>query len=518
MLCLHPDTMAKRLRQQVFISGKTYKDLVQNLHEGKKSFGRSINFYMAAARELVGQPILMIMPQHTSGKKDPGPKYLFEKKYAFDEDAYFSESEIKLRFIFNGIDHYTPFFQKDIAALIRIGAPLLKSVKQNYSEIKALQEKIPQQSSINVGMKLLAMHMKASTDIANKMSFNAGWSAISEKYADTISNIEPLSNVNPLIVGNVRRRKSDIPSEVPTKKPKDILSMADHLAEMDSDITLPIPALTHMTSADVTEEGEGADSSVQTSTQPSGADSSTSTQRADDLSVNVTQSLTSASGISSSQVSPRKPTDCKPNQCICGIEFDKFENLQLHKGAVHSKNTFTCSGYFRKGQEMKRCDFCTRDEGTMWRHYRTIHLGLYYHYCDQVGCTYGWRKNRYGNDSLTSVKKHKQDVHKIDGALKCPICGYVASEKYKLKRHTKHCENKDKSVKWLKCEDCPKEFRDHDTFQRHKRQDHPLIPGDKSAWYHCHLCTKIFRTYGGRKKHIAKHLEEEENRNKKNNK
>ena len=129
MLCLHPLDTAKRLKHQIDMSGKMYKDLVVTLYEGKKDFGNAINFYMAAARDFLGEPLLLIVPQHCTDKANPGLKYEFEKMYAFKEDSYLAESEIKLRFVYNRIDYYAPFFQTSIAQIIRVGTPLLKSIK-----------------------------------------------------------------------------------------------------------------------------------------------------------------------------------------------------------------------------------------------------------------------------------------------------------------------------------------------------------------------------------------------------
>ena len=104
--------------------------------------------------QFVGQPVLLVMPRHnpTYRKDVPGPKFLFTKHFCFEEDSYVNESDIKLCFIFNGTDYYTPFFQKDVADIIRIGAPILKRVKQMYKDLQGLAGKVPQEASINMGL------------------------------------------------------------------------------------------------------------------------------------------------------------------------------------------------------------------------------------------------------------------------------------------------------------------------------------------------------------------------------
>ena len=284
MLCLHPLDTAERLKHQIDMSGKTYKDLVVTLYEGKKDFGNAINFYMAAACDFLGEPLLLIVPQHCTDKANPGLKYEFEKMYAFKEDSYLAESEIKLRFVYNGIDYYAPFFQTSIAQIIRVGTPLLKSIKQNFKDLESIEDKLPQQVSINTGVTLLKSFMKTASDIAHKMSFNAGACTITDQEADRFANTTPVSHVRPLLSSNVRRRKSDTTEcKTPVKKPKELLSLAAHLTEMDKDTVHAIPALTRIQD----------DTSTVTGNTSTGTDSlTTSATSSDTLATSVTDGTT----------------------------------------------------------------------------------------------------------------------------------------------------------------------------------------------------------------------------------
>ena len=196
MLTLYPKQYMKQLYDHVEASGKTFKELIQNLHE-RKPFGKAINFYMAAAHKFVGQPVLLVMPHHnpTYRKDVPGLKYLFSKHFCFEEDSYVNESDIKLHFVFKSTDYYAPFFQKDIADIIRIGAPILKTVKQTYKDLQGLAGKVPQEASINMGLKFL--------NIACNMSFNARFSSVSDTY------MQSLPEVDPLLPGTVLHHKSN---------------------------------------------------------------------------------------------------------------------------------------------------------------------------------------------------------------------------------------------------------------------------------------------------------------------
>ena len=204
MLCSNPEQMASHLAIHTATAGRLFKELVSNLHD-RKPFGSAINFYMAAAWEYIGEPVFVVVPKHNWQKStvENLPKYIFERQYFFEEDEYIGHTNIKLHFIFNGVNFYTPFFQKDVAKIIRCGTPLLKGIKQSYSDLKKLIPKIPKESSINVGMKFLDIHMKAAYDLVVNMSMNAGTSFVSENYTQLIPATDPL------LPARIRRRRSD---------------------------------------------------------------------------------------------------------------------------------------------------------------------------------------------------------------------------------------------------------------------------------------------------------------------
>ena len=80
-------------------------------------------------------------------------------------------------------------------------------------------------------------------------------------------------------------------------------------------------------------------------------------------------------------------TDLGENQCVCGYEFDNFEQLCQHRGIEHKNDSFVCVGKcFIDGKEVPCLEeFDSSD--SMWRHYRSVHLGCFYFYCPAQGCT-----------------------------------------------------------------------------------------------------------------------------------
>ena len=140
----------------------------------------------------------------------------------------------------------------------------------------------------------------------------------------------------------------------------------------------------------------------------------------------------------------------------------------------------------------------------MWRHYRSVHLGKFYFYCAVKGCTSGKLGGKYGSDNSDQVKKHMNDVHKIDSNLQCPKCPYIAGAKFQLCEHIDRCQV-DKKVKPYICATCGKGFREKAHLATHECQDHPLDPDVTSTFYFCDYCEKKLKMISGRHKHAVKH-------------
>ena len=68
-----------------------------------------IFFYVAAARLVLGEPILLIRPtEHISGTSMP--YYTFDVEYCIPEDRNIPIEDFKFRLVYNGWNHFTPFF------------------------------------------------------------------------------------------------------------------------------------------------------------------------------------------------------------------------------------------------------------------------------------------------------------------------------------------------------------------------------------------------------------------------
>ena len=200
-------------------------------------------------------------------------------------------------------------------------------------------------------------------------------------------------------------------------------------------------------------------------------------------------------------------TYLKDNQCVCGYEAVDGSALRIHTKNQHPRSYYRCWGLLKSttsGQE-RHCPFETEDQGVMWRHYRTKHLGLYYWQCSAEKCTGGRNGGHFMSDNPDAVARHMAKEHGEAAKLMCPYCKkYVASAKYMLEQHMRACETKDKKVKFHHCEDCGKGFRDWDTFSHHKVCMHSGIPDSTAGWYFCGECDKKFAASSSHARHIQK--------------
>ena len=87
---------------------RSYKQLVLELI-AQKEMKAGIFFYVAAARLVLGEPILLIRPtEHISGTSTP--YYTFDVEYCIPEDRNIPIEDFKIRLVYNGWNHLLHFF------------------------------------------------------------------------------------------------------------------------------------------------------------------------------------------------------------------------------------------------------------------------------------------------------------------------------------------------------------------------------------------------------------------------
>ena len=201
-LLTQQEDLLLQLKPHLQKTTRTYRDLILDLYDNKPMRSR-IDFNFCAARLFINQPVLLLKPflnkniQHGT----TGPKYLFQKVYLLETDKYMATENIKMCFIFNGVDYYCPFYPECIASIMREGVPMLWDIQNLYKDLTAIMAKIPHGKSIKSGLKLMHFHLSAVAAVGAHTSFATGCS-------DT-SIVDQLGlGIDPLISAPLHKRKS----------------------------------------------------------------------------------------------------------------------------------------------------------------------------------------------------------------------------------------------------------------------------------------------------------------------
>ena len=122
MLITEPNKCAIKLKAHFQKTTQSYKQLILELIQGKEM--KAGIFYVAAARLLLDELILLIrLTEHTSGTSTPF--YTFEEEYCILEDKNLAIEDFKIHLVYNGWNHFTPFFPCHVVNMIRKGEPIL---------------------------------------------------------------------------------------------------------------------------------------------------------------------------------------------------------------------------------------------------------------------------------------------------------------------------------------------------------------------------------------------------------
>ena len=123
---------------------RSYKKLILDL-ANEEDMNAACDFYLGAASMLIQKPIMLIKPKQV--KLAGGRvKYEFFQEYLLESDCNLQDKDFKIRLIFNGINHYAPFFPKELGDVINTGYKNLKKVREVYQDVKKVIGKIPKKS------------------------------------------------------------------------------------------------------------------------------------------------------------------------------------------------------------------------------------------------------------------------------------------------------------------------------------------------------------------------------------
>ena len=196
LLVTKPSKCVADLKCHLQKTTRSYRELVLDLI-AQKEMKAGIFFYVAAARLVLGEPILLIHPtEHTSGTSTP--YYTFDVEYCIPEDRNIPIQDIKIRLLYNGWNHFTPFFPQRVAEIIRKGQPMLKKVAKALEGLKQLSEFVPKKSLLKNGLQSMIEHLEAADSVGRTCNFKFG-SAETEITEDV-----PLPRNDTIVTGHSR--------------------------------------------------------------------------------------------------------------------------------------------------------------------------------------------------------------------------------------------------------------------------------------------------------------------------
>lgn len=236
----------------------------------------------------------------------------------------------------------------------------------------------------------------------------------------------------------------------------------------------------------------------------------------------------------------RVTTVCEANRCACGFIFVDSDELTKHK-EVHKSNSWWCSECPREGDEawdklcfqLKKKDYGAdlplvgqeldtdakerrikqyrkkvkgpfTSHQSMWKHFRTVHLGRYTHYCDK--CV-------YGNDDRDAMAAHRYREHQLcppNGVYTCKLrCQKIFTSRraYEIHSTKRVCEMLGQARRY-KCTVCPKHFISVKTLTLHCAKQHVsakrLRNEEPPVIYKCAECPQYFASVKTLSLHCAK--------------
>ena len=117
-----PEACAKKLTAHLHKTTRSYKKLILDLANEEEMNG-ACDFYLGAASMLIQKPIMLIKPKQV--KLAGGHvRYKFFQEYLLESDRNLQDKDFKIRLIFNGINHYAPFYPKELGDVINSGPKL----------------------------------------------------------------------------------------------------------------------------------------------------------------------------------------------------------------------------------------------------------------------------------------------------------------------------------------------------------------------------------------------------------
>ena len=341
--------------------------------------------------------------------------------------------------MYNGWNHFTPFFPRRVAEVIRKGEPILRKITHALDGLKQLSALVPKKCLLKNGLRNMIEHLEAADTVGKSCNFKFG-TAETELTEDVA-----LPRDDTIVTGH--SRKHSLPSQKgcePSPKKSATDTRTSETVTAAETVTTGETSMTVTTTTTTTTTMATAASQMTTRSQTAVASTSTGGTSTDPASKDPASTGTGAAP----KLAHRKSIKLPALQCVCGKIFESKQFLDLHIGWKHKEN-FCCSGkVVERGKEYD-CSFVSTDRNSMWTHFRMLHLNIWCNYCVIPTCL-------FGHDELSAVLKHQHDKHGMNTGLLCTRCNKVFSQSGKLKDHLLTCKNKERP---FVCEKCGQDFR-----------------------------------------------------------
>ena len=367
-------TMSRVLKRHLDKSKRSYQKLVLDLSKDEK-MNAATDFYVAGLRVLYDIPILLVQPHkitHPSGETD----YVFKEEYCIDGDEILNPCDFRIRLLFNGLNHYTPFYPAEIADIINDGRPLANNIIKIYSQVKDIRPRIPKNSSLYNTVNQMYRLSRSSAFLAQSCKFSCGQGDLADMM--------------------------DIPTPVPEP------------------LETPETRRPRHPTATATSSSQPATEASQTAASQTAA----------------SQTAAAAAPPPTGSQPPSSQDDCRmaANQCYCGQFFESDEAKKDHIAIIHAGDTWPCGATWINniGDEVV-CTHVAKDRFQLWTHFRKVHKKKYHHYCPEQGCD-------FGSDESWVVDKHRTDEHNAPKVHCCHKCGKDFGKKRTLRDHLEICQ------------------------------------------------------------------------------
>ena len=167
-----PKSCAEKLEKHLEKSMRSYQKLCQDLYN-EEDMNCGTDFFMGAASILLDIPIMCIKPRQVKlrgGRTD----YTFWQEYLLEGDKHLQVKDFKVCLVFNGINHYAPFYPKELGNLITTGYKRARQVRDTYQDAKELAKIIPPKVKMNGAVQQMIIHLRAAAQIAESLRFECG--------------------------------------------------------------------------------------------------------------------------------------------------------------------------------------------------------------------------------------------------------------------------------------------------------------------------------------------------------